>query len=113
MAERFLYLTTKGRKTGEPRRIEIWFVEHKGRHYIVSERREESHWVKNIQKDPAVTFSVGTRAAPGEGVPPTRALGRVVRAEEEPDLVREVRARMDAKYRWSDGLVVEIRPSDG
>jgi deazaflavin-dependent oxidoreductase (nitroreductase family) len=113
MAEQFLYLTTRGRKTGEPRRIEIWFVEHKGRHYIVSERREESHWVKNLQHDPAVTFSVGTRGEPGAAVPPSRAAGRVVREEEEPALVREVRALMDAKYRWSDGLVVEIRPKGG
>lgn len=113
MEERFLYLTTKGRKTGEPRRIEIWFVEHGGRHYIVSERREGSHWVKNIEHDPEVTFSVGTRGDPGAAVPPTRARGRVVREQEEPSLVREVCALMDAKYRWSDGLVVEIRSTDG
>jgi hypothetical protein len=40
MAERFLYLTTTGHKSGLPRRIEIWFVGHAGRHYLVSERRE-------------------------------------------------------------------------
>jgi deazaflavin-dependent oxidoreductase (nitroreductase family) len=114
MAERFLYLTTTGRRTAKPRRIEIWFVEHGGRHYIVSEHREQSHWVQNIEHDAAVTFSVGTREHPEATVPPTRALGRVVRAEEEPALVREVRALMDAQYRWSDGLVVEIGPtSDG
>jgi hypothetical protein len=28
--------------------------------------------------------------------------------EDEPDLVRAVRALMDAKYAWSDGLVVEL-----
>jgi hypothetical protein len=32
--------------------------------------------------------------------------------EEEPVLVREVRALMDAKYRWSDGLVVEIAAAE-
>lgn len=108
MDERFLYLTTTGRTTGEPRRIEIWFVEHGGRHYLVSERREASHWVKNIQHHAEVMFSVGTRGDPGAAVPVTRGVGRVVREEEEPVLVREVRALMDAKYRWSDGLVVEI-----
>ena len=111
MEERFLYLTTTGRKTAEPRRIEIWFVEHGGRHYIVSERGEASHWVKNIQHDPAVTFSVGTREDPEARMPPTRALGRLVRDEEDPALVREVRALMDAQYRWSDGLVVELGPA--
>jgi hypothetical protein len=28
----------------------------------------------------------------------------------EPDLVAAVRALMDAKYGWSDGLVVEVAP---
>lgn len=110
MAEHFLYLTTKGRTTGAARQIEIWFVALRGRHYMVSERREESGWVKNIQHDPAVSFSVGTRSEPTEGVPVTAARGRIVRAEEEPELAREVRALMDAKYRWSDGLIVELSP---
>jgi deazaflavin-dependent oxidoreductase (nitroreductase family) len=108
MEERFLYLTAKGRKTGQPRRIEIWFVEHGGRHYIVSERREASHWVKNIEHDPDVTFSVGSRADPDGAIASARARARLVREEEEPSLVRDVRALMDGKYGWSDGLVVEI-----
>lgn len=110
MAEQFLYLTTTGRKSGEPRRIEIWYVERGGRHYMISERREESHWVKNIQHDPAVVFSVGTRADPTAGLPATRATGRVVDDGEEPELARAVRALMDAKYGWSEGLVVELSP---
>jgi deazaflavin-dependent oxidoreductase (nitroreductase family) len=108
MAERFLYLTTTGRRSGEPRHIEIWFVERGGKYYMVSERRGESNWVKNIKKTPEVSFSVGTRGDQGAEVPRTRGIGRAVREDEEPALVREVRALMDAKYRWSDGLVVEI-----
>ena len=108
MAERFLYLTTTGRTSGLPRGIEIWFVEHAGRHYVVSERREESGWVKNIRSDPRVRFSVGTREAPGEAVAEAPGRGRVVSDGEEPDLARAVRALMEAKYRWSDGLVVEL-----
>ena len=110
MDEHFLYLTTTGRTSGEPRRIEIWYVAHGGRHYLISERRGESHWVRNIQRDPAVTFSVGTRADHAASLPPTRATGRVVEDRDEPELASAVRALMDAKYGWSDGLIVELSP---
>jgi hypothetical protein len=99
-----------GRKSGEPRGIEIWYVERGGRHYLISERRGESHWVKNIQHDPAVTFSVGTRADHAAALPPTRATGRVVEGRDELDLASAVRALMNAKYGWSDGLIVELSP---
>ena len=108
MADTFLYLTTIGRTSGEPRGIEIWFVEHAGRHYVVSERRGESGWVKNIEKEPRVRFSVGTREAHEATVALTEGRGRVVTAEQDPELVGAVRALMDAKYAWSDGLVVEL-----
>jgi deazaflavin-dependent oxidoreductase (nitroreductase family) len=108
MAEHFLYLTTTGNKSGLPRSIEIWFVEHAGRHYIVSERREASGWVKNIRADPRVRFSVGAREAPEAGLAAAAGRGRVVDDAAEPELARDVRALMDAKYGWSDGLVVEL-----
>ena len=108
MAETFLYLTTIGRTSGLPRGIEIWFVEHAGRYYIVSERREESGWVKNLRKEPRVRFSIGTREAPEAALASSVGRGRVVSATEAPDLVLAVRALMDAKYKWSDGLVVEL-----
>lgn len=110
MAEHFLYLTTTGRKSGLPRPIEIWFVEREGRYYMVSGSRERSHWVKNIQHDPGVTFSVGTRTDRSAGRALTRATGRVVTPEHDADLCRQVCALMDAKYGWSDGLIVELTP---
>jgi deazaflavin-dependent oxidoreductase (nitroreductase family) len=98
----YLYLTTRGRKTGNPHRIEIWYVAHAGSYYLVSERREGSHWVQNILNDPAITFSVGESNFAGKGrtVDPTR----------EPELAQTVAALMDAKYGWSDGLIVELKP---
>jgi deazaflavin-dependent oxidoreductase (nitroreductase family) len=108
MAETFLYHTTIGRTSGLPRGIEIWFVEHAGRYYIVSERREESGWVKNLRKEPRVRFSIGTREAPEAALASSMARGRVVSSADAPDLVRAVRALMDTKYKWSDGLVVEL-----
>ncbi len=57
----FLYLTTRGWKTGKQGRIEIWFVEHNERFYILSERREGAHWVQNIKHDPQVSFSTNDK----------------------------------------------------
>jgi hypothetical protein len=83
-------------------------VEHAGRRYAVSERGEASGWVKNIRADRRVRFSVGSRDAREEGLASTAGHARVVSDADEPELTRAVRARMDAKYGWSDGLVVEL-----
>ena len=56
MAETFLYLTTTGRKTGKPHKIEIWFVEHEGCYYLCAEKRNNADWVQNIRQNTAVQF---------------------------------------------------------
>ena len=96
----FLYLTTKGWKTGRQHKIEIWFVELEGRYYIVSEHGERSHWVQNIVHEPRVSFSVGGREFQGKA--------RVVSPDKEPALAKKVSELMDAKYGWSQGLIVEL-----
>jgi deazaflavin-dependent oxidoreductase (nitroreductase family) len=102
--EPFLYLTTTGRVSGQPRTIEIWFVERAGRYYVVAEHREAAQWVQNLERNPAVRFRVGARDEEGPTAP---ARARIVR---EPDLVAAVASLMMEKYGWSDGLVVEILP---
>lgn len=101
--EQFIYVTTTGWKSGNPHEIEIWFVERDGRYYIVAERREKTHWVQNIQRNPAVTGRLAGQ--------PFSGMGRVVHDADEPELAAAVKALMDAKYRWSDGLIVELRPN--
>lgn len=96
----YLYLTTIGRRTGQPREIEIWFVEWEGRFYLVAQRRERSHWVRNIRADPRVTFRVGARTYAG-----------TARVVEEPDLAARARRLSEEKYGWGDGLVVELSPA--
>jgi len=108
MADVFLYLTTTGRKSGLPRRIEIWFIESGGSHYVVSEMRRASGWVKNIERDPRVSFSAGTRGARESVLPSTPARARAVERADEPELAARVSALMDEKYGWSDGLIVEL-----
>jgi len=108
MPEAFLYLTTIGRVSGRERQIEIWFVERDERYYVVAETREDAGWVKNLTKQPRVVFSVGPRSAREAVVAATQAVARVVRDAGEPELAQAVKALMNAKYGWSDGLIVEL-----
>jgi hypothetical protein len=98
--EQFLYLSTRGWKTGRGHRIEIWYVEHKGRYYVASERKEDAHWVQNISHDPAVSFSVAGKSLSGSA--------RIISAENS--LASEVAKLMEQKYGWGEGLIVELTP---
>jgi deazaflavin-dependent oxidoreductase (nitroreductase family) len=98
----FLYLATVGHNTGRPHLIEIWYVEHEGRYYVVSEKRERSHWVQNVLRQPAVAFMVARRVG--------RALARPLDSAAEPELHAQASRLMDQRYDWSDGLIVEIAP---
>lgn len=99
---KYLYLTTRGRKTGRAREVEIWFTRRGRCFYLVSEHRLRAHWVQNLLVEPRVRWSVG-----GERF---RGRARVVRTESAPALVREIQARSRKKYSWGDGLVVELDP---
>ena len=101
-AAKYLYLTTTGRRSGRPRRIEIWFTRHRGCYYLVAEHGLRAQWVQNILAEPAVRARVGSRTF--------RARGRVVDARAERRLVSTVRRLSEAKYVWCAGLVVEIAP---
>jgi deazaflavin-dependent oxidoreductase (nitroreductase family) len=99
----FLYLTTTGRRSGQPREIEIWFTARDGRYYLIAEHGERAQWVRNLRADPRAHVRVGERAFP--------ARGRVVDEAAESARWREARARSRAKYGWGDGLVVELVPT--
>jgi len=100
---RYLYLTTTGRRTGQPREIEIWFTRHDGRFYLVAEHRERAQWVRNLRALPHVGVRVGTRRF--------SAQARVIDARAEPKLARAVRALSEKKYGWGNGLAVELTPA--
>ncbi len=55
----FLYLTTVGRRTGRPHRVEIWFATHDRRLYLLAGGRERADWVRNLQANPRVTVELG------------------------------------------------------
>ena len=100
--QEFLYLTTRGRKTGHPREIEIWFTRRGRSYYLVAEHGLRAQWVQNLLVEPRVKWRVGMAKLTGRA--------RVVRAETAPALVRDIQARSKSKYGWGDGLVVELDP---
>jgi len=55
----FAYLTTSGRVTGEPHRIEIWFAILDGFLWVNSGGGRRSDWVKNVIGDSRVVVEVG------------------------------------------------------
>jgi deazaflavin-dependent oxidoreductase (nitroreductase family) len=57
--EQYCYLTTRGRVSGRPHRIEIWFAIDKDTLYMLSGGGTRSDWVKNLLTTPAVTVEIG------------------------------------------------------
>ena len=85
--EQYCYLTTRGRRTGQPRRIEIWFAIDAATLYMLSGGGERSSWVKNLQAVPAVTVELGD----------TRFAGRA-RIVRDPAEDEHARALVHGKY---------------
>ena len=96
----YLYVTTIGRITGEPREIEIWFVEAKGKLYILAEQFHDAQWVKNIERNPRVRVRLGARQF--------EATARVLDGERDRPTWLTAQRLAREKYGWGDGLPVEI-----
>ena len=99
----YLYLTTKGRRSGLPRELEIWFTCREGRYYVIAEYAT-SHWVQNLRASSEVQVRVDGKTFD--------AKARVIAEEGEPKLHRAIQERSRKKYGWGEGLVVELAPSD-
>jgi deazaflavin-dependent oxidoreductase (nitroreductase family) len=57
----YCYLTTTGRHTGAPHRIEIWFALVDGVAYLLSGGGDRSDWVRNLMISPEVVLEIGGR----------------------------------------------------
>jgi deazaflavin-dependent oxidoreductase (nitroreductase family) len=57
----FAYLTTVGRSTHRPHRIEIWFVADDAHMHVIAGGQRRSDWVKNLVANPSVTVEIGDR----------------------------------------------------
>jgi deazaflavin-dependent oxidoreductase (nitroreductase family) len=54
--DRVIDITTIGRRTGEPRRIEIWYHRLDGRYYITGTPGRPRDWYANLVAHPSFTF---------------------------------------------------------
>jgi deazaflavin-dependent oxidoreductase (nitroreductase family) len=93
--EKFCYLTTTGRRTGRPRRIEIWFAAADGSDiiYMLAGGRERAGWVRNLQAEPRVMVGIGERRFAG--------VARIVADPKEDATARRL---VYEKYRHDDDL---------
>ena len=85
--EDYCYLTTKGRISGEPREIEIWFALENGTLYMLSGGQDRSNWVRNLLAEPAVTVRIDDVTRPG-----------TARVVEDPGEDERARALLFEKY---------------
>ena len=93
-SEPYAYLTTIGRRTGRPHRIEIWFAAQDGRVYLLSGGRERADWVRNLRANPRVTLELGGETRAGAA--------RVLHAGTDED--RRTRELLVGKYRTGNEL---------
>jgi deazaflavin-dependent oxidoreductase (nitroreductase family) len=107
-AQEFCYLTTTGRRSGRPHEIEIWFVLHGGRLYMISGGGRGSDWVRNLIADERVTVRVDGREFAGTA--------RIVDGSEDEGVARGMLAEKyqgwrvgEPLSRWArDGLLIGI-----
>ena len=62
------YLVTTGRRSGQPREIEIWFAAdpERDRIYLLAGGRDRAHWVRNLRVRPAARVRIGGRWFTGQ-----------------------------------------------
>lgn len=63
--QKFIYLTTTGRKSGKSHTVELWFANRNGKVYL-SHEGEETDWMKNIKKNGQVSFEIGGKNFSGK-----------------------------------------------
>jgi deazaflavin-dependent oxidoreductase (nitroreductase family) len=76
VTQSYCYLTTRGRITGRPHTIEIWFGLEGSTLYMLA-GNPRSDWVMNVLRSPAVSVRIGERSFEGSA--------RVVDAGSEED----------------------------
>lgn len=93
-ARKTVRVTTRGRTTGLPRTVSLWFVAEGPRAILVQHAtRARANWYRNLAVHPAVTVDFGSGPIAAAAAPIT-----------DPARVRDVLARVRRKY-WTAWLV--------
>ena len=98
-----LDLITTGRQSSMTRRVELWFITHLNRLYVMAEYGQETGWVKNLNKHPEASVSLVQTQIP------VRAW--ILDKERDQREWGIVAGLFREKYGWGDGLPVALEPS--
>lgn len=58
-------LTVRGRKTGKPYTVPVWFAVSNGKIYVTSGRGTKASWIKNLRANPHAELRIGTTSLRG------------------------------------------------
>lgn len=86
----FCHLTSRGRLTGRPHTVELWFASAGSTVYFLSDGGG-ADWVRNLRRDPEAFVEIGGTAYSGTG-------RLVFTPEEEARARRELPAKYQAGY---------------
>ena len=68
----------------------------------MSELGKNAHWVRNINHNARISFSIDSLNYKGEA--------RVIDFLKESQLAAQVSEMMNAKYQWNQGIILELEP---
>ena len=113
--ERTIDITTLGRRSGIPRRIEVWFHRVDGRWYLTGVPGPRS-WYANLRANPrfivhlkhGVTADLPATAAPVDEPTRRRVITAVLDLQTQPDIAARVSRRQDLDDWLARSPLVEI-----
>lgn len=110
--DRVIDITTIGRKTGQARRIEIWFHRWNGRYYITGMPGRRS-WYANMRANPNFTFHLKGSAQADLPATARPILDEAERRETLTGLLQTM-DRIDALDEWlAHSPLVEVTLAEG
>jgi deazaflavin-dependent oxidoreductase (nitroreductase family) len=114
-AERTIDITTTGRRSGLPRRIEVWFHRVDGRWYITGMPGPRG-WHANLRANPRftvhlkheVTADLPATAAPVDELTRRRVIAAALDLQNQPEIAARVSQRQDFDDWLAASPVIEI-----
>jgi deazaflavin-dependent oxidoreductase (nitroreductase family) len=86
--KRIVSLTTRGRKSGKPRTVKIWFVaEGPTSIYVQHANPKPADWYRNLVREPSVSLDFGAGAIAATATPVT-----------DPNEIERILAMVRGKY---------------
>jgi hypothetical protein len=93
-SEQYLYLTTRGRNSGQTREIEIWFTHCDGLFYVIAEY-PTANWVQSPRADSQAQIRVAGRSM--------NARAHVLLPDFDSSLISAIQVLFWQKYGWGGG----------